>query len=211
MLFGSWSCAGAMPAFERGMGLSMHCRWYESYAGRTVYGSMSGFEWATRERPADFFEKYGGAGGSACMHPTEPLLVGYRARRGSPVNNVYVKDLRTGEVKTHKIAGPAPKPFREWSGLCVQPDKNALVFHEATGKKKPKHTWVLDLKAPAAWKQLELKRTTPIGPNWSDGMTKLVGIPGTDLCVVAGTASTDLWVLSIDRQAPPAPTSGSCR
>jgi len=38
-------------ALERGMGLSMHCRWYESYAGRLVYGAMCGLEWASRERP----------------------------------------------------------------------------------------------------------------------------------------------------------------
>ncbi len=200
-IFGSWSCAGSMPAFERGMGLSLHCRWYESYSGRMVLGSQAGFEWATRERPADAvtckspFRYSRGfcidpAGGRGVIL-SKPAY--YDARTGA---EVFVCDLETGKGTTHKTAGDVPRITCEWSGLCVHPDRDVLVLHGSGDHKKKTdtETWVLDLKTPAAWKKLELKRTTP-----TVGMGKLNAIPGTDLVVCTLPASSDLWVLSLDR------------
>ena len=55
---------------------------------------------------------------------------------------------------------------------------------------------MLDLGNPTAWKQLDLKSTTP-----SVGMSKLSPIPGTDLMLCAMPESNDLWVLSLERMS----------
>jgi hypothetical protein len=201
-VFGSWSCAGSMRAFDRGMGLSLHCRWYESRAGRMVFGGQTGFDWATRERHSEghlpkcpFRYSRGWV-----LHPTRPeiIMLSKPAYYGAATGQqICVFDFETGEGKVRELGGPTPQINCEWSGLTVHPDRDVLVLHGSGDHKKKTDTgtWVLDLKTPAAWKKLELKRTTP-----TVGMSKLNAIPGTDLVVCTLPASNDLWVLSLDRQ-----------
>ena len=202
-IFGSWSCAGGFPAFERGMGLSLHCRYYESLGGVMVHGCQAGFAWSTRERPLEFkgakvpFKFAGGF----CLYPEKAQIIQlgksayYDSNHG---REVLIWDLVKGEGQTVKIAGPCPQITSEWSAIAVHPDKEWLVVH-GSGDNKSKadtDTWVLDLKAPTAWRKLELKGTTP-----SVGTAKLSAIPGTPYLACAMPASNDLWVLDLDRQA----------
>jgi hypothetical protein len=202
-IFGSWSCAGGFPAFERGMGLSQHCRYYESLGGVTVHGSQAGFEWATRERPLDFkgvkvpFRFAGGF----CLYPEKGQVI--QSGKGAYYDSnfgraVLVWDLAKGESQVLKTAGPVPQITCEWSAIAVHPDQDWLVVHGSGDNKKKTdtETWVLDLKAPTAWRKLELKSTTP-----TVGMAKLSAIPGTPYMVCAMPASNDLWVLDLDREA----------
>jgi hypothetical protein len=199
-IFGSWSCAGGMRAFERGMGLSLHCRWYESFEGEMVYGGQAGFEWATRERPlrpeitpirgiANFL--FAGTGKTAFFTKT-------RYYDNTWPSRMTVHNLKTGQDKKYNLTGPIPKIHGEWSGICYHPDKSITVLHGA-GPRKPKRednqTWILNMKNPTAWKKLDLKQTTP-----GVGMAKLNPIPGTPYVVCAMPASNDLWVLNLDKQ-----------
>jgi galactose oxidase-like protein len=201
-LFGSWSCAGRMRAMERGMGLSLHCRWYGSRGGRMIFGGQTGFDWATREKhshgnlPKCPFRYSRGW----VVHPRRPevIMLSRPSYYGPQTGQrVFIYNLETGKSQMHKIGGPTPTINFEWSALAVHPDKDILVLHGSGDhrKKTATATWVLDLKTPSAWKKLELKKTTP-----SVGMSKLNAIPGTDMLVCAMPNSNDLWVLSLDRQ-----------
>lgn len=189
-IFGSWSCAGGFPSFERGMGLSQHCRYYESHNGEIVAGSSAGFQWASRERPLDFQQRKVPPG-NFCLDETRERIV---SRHG---DKVHVYDLKTRETVVHAPQGPAPQIGWEWSGMDVHPDKNWLVLHGAgqRDKKTDNETWVFDLANPGAWRKLDLKRGTP-----QVSMSKLNAIPGTSLIVCAMPESTDLWVLDLDKQ-----------
>ncbi|MFC1479457.1 kelch repeat-containing protein [Planctomycetota bacterium] len=198
-IFGSWSGAGFIT-YERGVGGSTHCRWYESFEGRMVYGSQGGFEWATRERPLhQEMAPVRGVGGVLCGD-TGKLIYFTKNRYYDDTwtSRMTVHDFRTGQSRKFSFPKPFPKIQGEWSGICVHPDKDIAVIHGA-GPRKPKRadneTWLLDMKKPTAWKKIESKITTP-----SVGMGKLNAIPGTDLVVCTLHGSNDLWVLSLDRQ-----------
>lgn len=189
-IFGSWSCAGGFPSFERGMGLSQHCRYYESHDGELVAGSSAGFQWTTRERPVDF--KHAKVPpGNFCLDEDKGRLVFFDHGK------VHLYDLKTQQATTLAPQGPAPGIGWEWSGMDVHPGKNWLVLHGAgdRNKKTDTETWIFDLANPGAWRKLELRRTTP-----QVGMSKLSAIPGTSLLVCAMPESADLWVLDLDKQ-----------
>ncbi len=206
-LFANWSDAGGFPAFDRGVGLASHCRWYESHAGRMVWGSNANFEWATRERAiaADgriVAADLGAPIGRRALDPVNMRMAGPApgGYASNPIvaSTVYVTDLKTGERTAHKLQGAVPTVNTEWSALAIHPDRNLLVLHGAGDSRKQQgnETWVLDLDDPGQWKQLDLKSTTP-----TVGMAKLSAIPGTPYLVCAMPASNDLWVLDLDRNA----------